>query len=320
MIEQPLEHELAHRVAAQGWACHGTLSAVHIGGDGRRTWRVGDELWLTASHNIDALERENALLARLLSVLDSSMDAFTVPAPVPTVDGDLTFLSDGIGWRVTRHISGRRPDDDSLATYRQSANTLRRLHEILRLLPSDIAVTKPMTSLSRDYVGHALGSEWETVTDDPSERHDVVQMATWISTRLDALDHVQGQLIHGDWATPNLLMSAGDPARVIAVLDWQFATIGPAVSDLAQAASTVLMWSSLPNKTQVIREILDCYGDDAQPKLLGVAMAAFWFWNYWRDRELLQREPRAKAAMNRQPGRLRTVLTFAREWDNSVGS
>jgi Ser/Thr protein kinase RdoA (MazF antagonist) len=319
VIEHPQEYELARRAAAQGWACRDTLSGVHIGGDGRLTWRVGDELWLTASHDADALGRENALLSHLLSAFDRSKETFTVPAPVPTADGDLTFSSDGFGWRVTRHISGRRPDDDSLDTYRQSANTLRRLHEILRLLPNDIAVAKPVTSLSRNFVEHALGSDWETVTDDPSERHDVVRMATWLSTRLDALDQVPHQLIHGDWATPNLLMSTGDPARIIAVLDWQFAMIGPAISDHDQATSTALMWSSFPNKTQVIREILDCYGDEAQSRLLGVAMAAFWFWNYWGDRELLQREPRAKAAMDRQPDRLRTVLAFAQHWEGSVG-
>jgi hypothetical protein len=139
MVEQPQEYELARRVAAQGWACRDTLLTVHIGGDGRLTWRVGNEFWLTASHDIDALRRENHLLARLLSVLDKSMETFTAPAPVPTADGDLTYLSDGFGWRVTRHISGRRPDDDSLDTYRQSATTLRRLHEILRLLPDDNA-------------------------------------------------------------------------------------------------------------------------------------------------------------------------------------
>jgi aminoglycoside phosphotransferase (APT) family kinase protein len=157
------------------------------------------------------------------------------------------------------------------------------------------------------------------VTDDPSERDDVMGMAAWLNTRLDALDQAPRQLVHGDWATPNLLMSTGDPAVIIAVLDWQFAMIGPAIFDLAQAASTVLMWSSLPDKARVIREILARYEDDAQSRLLGVAMGAFWFWNYWGDRDLLEREPRAKAAMNRQPDRLRTVLAFAQHWEDSFG-
>ncbi len=288
-----------------------------MGGDGRLTWRVGDDLWLTASPDAGALGRENALLVHLRLALDGCKESFTVPAPLPTADGDLIFLSEGFGWRATRHIAGRRPDDNVLDTYRQSATTLRRLHELLRLLPNDMAVAQPVTPLSRCSVDHALGSEWETVTDDPSERHDVVQMATWLGTRLDALDQLPHQLIHGDWATPNLLMSPDHPARIVAVLDWQFARVDPAISDLAQAASTVLMWSSLQNKTRVIEEIVDCYGDDAQSRLLGVAMGAFWFWNYWGDREVLQREPRAKAAMNRQPARLRAVLAFAQNWENS---
>jgi Ser/Thr protein kinase RdoA (MazF antagonist) len=144
-------------------------------------------------------------------------------------------------------------------------------------------------------------------------------MARWLATRLDSLDQVPCQLVHGDWATPNLLMSPDDPVRIVAVLDWQFAMMGPTIADLAQAASTVLMWSSFRDKNVVIREILDVYGDDAQTRLLGVAMGAFWFWNYWRGREELQREPRAQSALNRQPARLQIVLAFAREWEKSVG-
>jgi Ser/Thr protein kinase RdoA (MazF antagonist) len=319
MVEDRQERELARHVAAEGWGCRDALSGVHLGGDGRRTWRVGHELWLTASYDTGALGRENSLLVRLASVLGESDATFTVPTPLPAADGALTLMFEGLGWRVTRHISGRRPDDDVLDTYRQSATMLRRLHEILRLLPDSSAVATPVTNQSRVLVAHVLGSDWETVTDDPSERHDVVQMARWLATRLDALDQVPSQLVHGDWATPNLLMSPHDPPRIVAVLDWQFAMIGPTIADLAQAASTVLMWSSLQDKNQVVREILDIYDDDAQTRLLGIAMGAFWFWNYWRGREELQREPRGRSALNRQPARLRTVLAFAREWEKSAG-
>jgi hypothetical protein len=145
MADLPQENEIARRAAAQGWVCGATLSGVHVGGDARLTWRLGDELWLTAAHDFRALERENALLVRLLPILDRSMAVFTVPEPVPTAAGDLTLISDGFGWRVTRHISGRRPDDDSLDTYRQSVDALRRIHEILRLLPDDVAVAEPVT-------------------------------------------------------------------------------------------------------------------------------------------------------------------------------
>ena len=319
MVEDRQEQELACHVAAEGWGYRDTPSGVHLGGDGRRTWRVGQEVWLTASHDAGALARANSLLAHLGSVLDESDATFTVPTPLPAADGDLTFMFEGLGWRVTRHISGRRPDDDVLDTYRQSAITLRRLHKILRLLPHNSAVAMPVTDQSREFVAHVLGSGWETVTDDPSERHDVVQMARWLAARLDALDEVPCQLVHGDWATPNLLLSPEDPPRIVAVLDWQFAMIGPTIADLAQAASTVLMWSSFRDKNLVIREILDVYDDDGQTRLLGVAMGAFWLSNYWRGRGELQREPRARSALNRQPARLRTVLAFAREWEKSVG-
>lgn len=87
MVEDRLEHELARHIAAAGWGCGDKLSKVQLGGDGRRTWRVGHELWLTASHDAGALGRENSLLALLGPFLDDSEATFTVPTPLPTAAG-----------------------------------------------------------------------------------------------------------------------------------------------------------------------------------------------------------------------------------------
>ena len=75
------------------------------------------------------------------------------------------------------------------------------------------------------------------------------------------------------------------------------------------------MWSSLPDKLGSIDTLLYAYGDTFDRRLLGPAVVAFWFRNYWRGRDDLQLEPLSQPSMERQPGRLRSALGFANEWD-----
>jgi aminoglycoside phosphotransferase (APT) family kinase protein len=168
--------------------------------------------------------------------------------------------------------------------------------------------------LSHSAIETALGSHWDAQTNDPTERDDVIQTATWLEPRLAGLADLPRQLIHGDWSPRNLLVSEERPSCITAVLDWQFAAIGPVVFDLAMAASTVLASPSITNKRATVDQLLHDYGADSQRKLLGVAMVAFWFWNYWRIRGVVRREPRSQEELNRQPARLRTVLAFASDW------
>ena len=66
-------------------------------------------------------------------------------------------------------------------------------------------------------------------------------------------------MIHGDWATPNLLVKNRGDICLTGILDWQDCTVGSTLLDLAQAASSVLMWSSLPIKAAGLDAVLDGY-------------------------------------------------------------
>jgi aminoglycoside phosphotransferase (APT) family kinase protein len=104
-------------------------------------------------------------------------------------------------------------------------------------------------------------------TDDVPE---IEQLATWLHEHLPP-DTPSGSLIHNDYKYDNLVLSPDDLTRVVAVLDWEMATVGDPLMDFG---TTLGYWveptdpeewqrygfviTKLPgNFTR--RELLDCY-------------------------------------------------------------
>lgn len=65
-------------------------------------------------------------------------------------------------------------------------------------------------------------------TDDVPE---IEQLATWLPDHLPA-DSQSSSLIHNDYKYDNLVLSPDDLTRVVAVLDWEMATVGDPLMDL----------------------------------------------------------------------------------------
>ena len=65
-------------------------------------------------------------------------------------------------------------------------------------------------------------------TDDVPE---VEQLATWLHKHLPP-DSPRGSLIHNDYKYDNLVLAPDDLTRVVAVLDWEMATVGDPLMDL----------------------------------------------------------------------------------------
>jgi aminoglycoside phosphotransferase (APT) family kinase protein len=68
-------------------------------------------------------------------------------------------------------------------------------------------------------------------TDDVPE---IDRLAMWLQEHMPA-DSEMGALIHNDYKFDNLVLSPNDVAEVIAVLDWEMATIGDPLMDLGTA-------------------------------------------------------------------------------------
>lgn len=304
------DDDLSPRQAAEiGWGRRDELSAVHIGLN-RRTWRVGHDLWLTAIDvdRADLLHREHILLHAVRSACARANLQIQVPEVVATTGGDEIVRYGGSAFRATAHIDGVRPDDNDADTYLASARTLRELHPALRIITSDLAVLEPGLAEVRRMLSRCVSEQWEPITADATERATVYRVAEWLAPRLARLEEAPSQLVHGDWATPNLLINPRG-RRVVGILDWQLCSDGPVIADIAHAVSGALMWSRLAVQP-VVDAMFDIYGDDADRRLLGPAMAAYWFRNYWWNREEIERDARHCDGMERQPGRLRSVMSY----------
>src|SRR5262249_44886316 len=69
-----------------------------------------------------------------------------------------------------------------------------------------------------------------------SKTHDisgVAQLSQWLPQNLPLSP--PPSLIHNDYKFDNIVLSAGDPSRIIGLLDWEMCTIGDPISDLGTA-------------------------------------------------------------------------------------
>src|SRR4029079_14205935 len=58
----------------------------------------------------------------------------------------------------------------------------------------------------------------------------IERLAEWLLARLPA-DSPRGALIHNDYKYDNIVLAPEDRTRVVAVLDWEMATIGDPLMD-----------------------------------------------------------------------------------------
>jgi hypothetical protein len=77
-------------------------------GVNRRTWRVGEHLWITgmAASRRELLERENLLLARLETVFRAADLGLGIPQVVASRSGPSVVEEDSWCFRATHHLAG----------------------------------------------------------------------------------------------------------------------------------------------------------------------------------------------------------------------
>lgn len=302
---------------ATGWGITEVgVSGAHLGVS-RLTWRVPGSGWLSAVPPDEGqdLRREHALMAQLRLALPPSV---AVPQVVPALSGEDIVAHDGFLWRLTSHLPGRPPDINDPTEYRVTSQGLAVLHRILAGLDDRLAV-RGQGLLSLVETARERTGEWaaEPLSPGTDEAQSLSGLVGWLEDSVSALQPTQ--LIHGDWATPNLLVSeAGGVMSLTGILDWQDTAVGSPVLDLAQPASSALMWSSRQDPTPALEGILDGYrdggGGDYGVEDLKVGVAAYWLGQYGRLRDRVARtgpDLHLARILQRNPLRLRAAWAFA---------
>jgi aminoglycoside phosphotransferase (APT) family kinase protein len=78
---------------------------------------------------------------------------------------------------------------------------------------------------------------------------DMDAVATWLAGRIPA--ERGAAVIHNDFKFDNVMLSASDPSRIVAVLDWEMATIGDPLMDLG----CVLSYWADPDDPEPLRAV-----------------------------------------------------------------
>ena len=171
--------------------------------------------------------------------------------PVPEVHAVCTDESVlGVPFYLMEFVDGRvitdsLPSDlgspeQRAAIAREAVDTLARLHQI-DVSSGDLAtIGRPDGYLLRQV--ERFWSLWSVNTrrDLPA----VDRIGTWLRDNLPTTQ--AASVVHGDYRIGNLMYDRRAPARVVAILDWEMATIGDPLADLGYLTATYAEAGSPP--------------------------------------------------------------------------
>ena len=242
--------------AGVGGLGSGPLRWARIGdGQSNVTYRVerGDEVFVLRRGPRPPLPKSTHDMVREARI-QQLVAAEGVPVPqILAVCDDASVL--GVPFYVMNFLSGMTIADevpallgsaeDRAATSAAVVDTLVQLHRVPVTAGGLATFGRPEGYLRRQV--ERFGGLWSlnTTRDLP----EVARIGRWLG------EHVpQSQtatVIHGDYRTGNLLFAADAPARVLAILDWEMATVGDPLADLGYLTATYSEPGSTPTPLEL---------------------------------------------------------------------
>jgi aminoglycoside phosphotransferase (APT) family kinase protein len=157
-----------------------------------------------------------------------------IPAPRPialcedmTVIGTTFYLMEGVHGLILRGASGVAPAPEVMRRLSESfVTTLAAIHSVDASDPAIAALGKPEGYIARQISGWT--KRWEA-----SRTDDVLPMdrvATWLASNQPESSGVC--LVHNDYKYDNLVLDPADNSKIVAVLDWEMATLGDPLLDV----------------------------------------------------------------------------------------
>ncbi len=163
-------------------------------------------------------------------------------------------------------------------------DSLVALHEVEIERSGLITLGKPAGFARRQVEGWSRRWDRARLNEVP-EMH---QLAEWLTQRLPA-DPVRPTLVHNDYKLDNVMLDHNDPSRLVAILDWEMATVGDPLIDLG---------------------LLLCYWPEADdPEILSGALPCVTTLPGWLKRDDLVE--RYAARSGRDPGAIAWYHIFA---------
>lgn len=110
-------------------------------------------------------------------------------------------------------------------------DTLIALHQVDTTRPDVAALGKGSGYVERQITGWSRRYRDARTPDVP----DFEQVMEWLAARMPA--DVANTVIHNDFRLDNVILDREDPSRIVAVLDWEMATLGDPLMDLGGTLS-----------------------------------------------------------------------------------
>ena len=107
-------------------------------------------------------------------------------------------------------------------------DTLVALHAVDIHTTGIVQIGKPAGFVRRQVQGWA--QRWQrSKTGEVPEMDEVIN---WLTERIPLESENHATIVHNDFKLDNLMLDADDPARVVAVLDWEMCTVGDPLIDV----------------------------------------------------------------------------------------
>lgn len=107
-------------------------------------------------------------------------------------------------------------------------DTLVALHAVDIDASGIVQIGKPAGFVARQV--HGWADRWRRAK--TSDLPEMDQVIGWLAERLPVESETGATIVHNDFKLDNVMLDPRDPARVVAVLDWEMCTVGDPLIDL----------------------------------------------------------------------------------------
>jgi aminoglycoside phosphotransferase (APT) family kinase protein len=107
-------------------------------------------------------------------------------------------------------------------------DTLAALHAVDIQASGIVQIGKPAGFVTRQVNGWA--DRWQR--SKTAELGEMEQVIEWLRERIPASIDADATIVHNDFKLDNIMLAEDDPARVVAVLDWEMCTVGDPLVDV----------------------------------------------------------------------------------------
>ncbi len=175
------------------------------------------------------MPREYRLLKAIHPVFPLAPEPFLLCEDTEVIGAPFYLMERRRGIVVRRDLPDEIGEDRDLRRRvgESMVDTLAALHAVDIEKHGLISIGKPAGFVERQVTGWS--KRWERAK--TSEIPELDEVAGWLIAHLPP-DPARPTLVHNDFKLDNVILDSADPARIVAILDWEMCTVGDPLVDL----------------------------------------------------------------------------------------